>query len=293
MSIRRNVGVLGLLVWSVAGLGGCPGISPDDQTANQKLLPADGSVPLINIQIDAEREDTAGIQRLANELLRRGIPATVYVTADYANQNALLVHDLYALGFEVALHGYYTGEQLASMTYDEQYDLLSRAMTALKGCEPCGTAHTVRGFRPQYFSQNEDTYRVLDELGLTYNCGFKAGELFLEGHADDVLPYAVSGYNFKAVPMTTLTFGENDIYLCDIACALVQEMSGEEWSQALDAALAQMVARDEPLVVLFHGWYTGDTEQYDYWQPFVNFLDAATTRGAFVTSQELVDLSAE
>ena len=41
-------------------------------------------------------------------------------------------------GFEVALHGYYTGEQLATMTYEEQKDLLERAKKAVEGCRPCG-----------------------------------------------------------------------------------------------------------------------------------------------------------
>ena len=49
-----------------------------------------------------------------------------------------------------------------------------------------------------------------------------------------------------------------------------------------------------PLVVLLHGWYTGDVEHYDYWQPFVDLLDEVTARnGVFVTTNELVDLYAE
>jgi peptidoglycan/xylan/chitin deacetylase (PgdA/CDA1 family) len=243
----------------------------------------------INVQVDAEREDTAGISRIIEALKARSISTTVFVSADYANANALLVHDFFLDGFEIALHGYSTGEQLASMTYEDQKDLLERAMLALRGCEPCGTYKPITGFRPQYFSQNEDTYRILDEIGLTYDSGFKAGQIFIEGHEEDTTPYPVEGHSLAAVPLTTIEYKGKRIYLCDIACALVEEMTADEWSEALRIGLAQCVERQEPMALILHGWYTGDTEQYDYWQPFVDFLDEAAGKGVFVGTQELVD----
>jgi len=249
----------------------------------------DASAIRINVQIDAEREDTEGITRIVDELKARGISTTIFVTADYANANALLVHDFFLDGFEIALHGFSTGEQLASMTYDDQKDLLERAMLALNGCEPCGTYKPITGFRPQYFSQNEDTYRILDEIGLTYDCGFKAGQIFIEGHEQDVTPYPVTGHDFSAVPLTTIEYEGKVIYLCDIACAFVDEMTADQWAEALSIGLAQCVERQEPMALIFHGWYTGDTEQYDYWQPFVDFLDEAASTGVFVGTQEFVD----
>lgn len=92
----------------------------------------------------------------------------------------------------------------------------------------CGTFKPVVGFRPQYFSQNEDTYRVLDELGMGYNSGFKAGLLYAPGHETDATLYAVEGHDFRAVPFTTAVWQGKDLYLCDIANALVNEMSGAE-----------------------------------------------------------------
>lgn len=271
-----------------------------DQTTDgaDDTTPADDgqdSAPLyVNIQIDAEREDVDGLTRVTDEFDRRGIRTTVYVTGDYANQHALLVQDLYLDGHEIALHGYYTGEQLATMTYEEQADLLTRAKTALEGCQPCGTYKPIDGFRPQYFSQNEDTYRVLDEIDIRYNSGFKAGQIFVEGHAEDAAPYPVDGHTFHAVPITTVEYHDHTIYLCDIACANVEEMTGLQWSEALSIGLDQALEREQPLVVLLHGWHTGDADQYDYWQPFVDLLDdVAAHEGIFVTTHELVDLYAE
>lgn len=245
----------------------------------------------INIQVDGEEEDTAGLARIINTLSQRNMPATVYVTADYANRNASSIQKLYKQGFEIALHGYYTGEQLASMTYEAQLDLLTRAKTALEGCQPCGTYIPINGFRPQYFSQNEDTFKVLDELGFTYNSGFKAKQLFAEGHDNDDAPYPMPNHNFYALPISTTEYNGQLVYLCDIGCALGNlQMTGAQWSQLLQDALAQAEANHRPLVVLVHGWYTGDKTEYDYWQPFIDFLDAARCKGTFVTSQELVDL---
>lgn len=245
----------------------------------------------VNIQVDAELDDTTGLLNVTTELRNRGINTTVYATADYANRNATLITALFREGTEIALHGYYTGEQLATMTYAEQKDLLSRAKKAVEGCQPCGTYRPVVGFRPQYFSQNEDTYRVLDELGLTHNSGFKAGELYLPGHAAAVWPYWADGHQFYAIPISTVPWGTNHIYLCDIACAQSLQFTGAQWRQALMTGLTTAVLTRRPLVILLHGWYTGDQTQYTYWQPFVDFLDAAQGRVTFVNSSELVTLA--
>ncbi len=250
---------------------------------------------VVNLQIDAEQETgSAGIQKIVDELKARNIKATVFVTGEYANRQALTLNSFSRDGFEIAMHGYNTGEQLASMTYAEQKDLLSRALTALQGCQSCGTGTTVVGFRPQYFSQNEDTYRILDELGLTYDGGYKAGQLCTDGaacadgHQNDVTPYAVAGHNFKAVPITTVEYGGKRVYLCDIASAQAEHYTAAQWAEVLQAGFEQARDNDQPLVVLFHGWYTGDSTQYDYWQPFVDFLNNIQDSSTFLTTQELV-----
>lgn len=245
----------------------------------------------VNLQVDAELEDTQGLRRVMTELEQRRLPATVFVTADYVNRNALLITELYQKGYEIALHGFYTGEQLASMTYDEQKSLLSRAKLALEGCRPCGTYKEILGFRPQYFSQNEDTFRVLDELGLTYNSGFKVGQLYLEGHTWEARPYAATGHNFAVLPISTVPFDCARVYLCDLACGQVEKWTPTQWRDGLLRALDEALENRQPLVVLLHGYYAGDDPKYGYWQPVVDFLDAAQGKVTFVQSQELVELT--
>jgi hypothetical protein len=176
------------------------------------------------------------------------------------------------------------------MTYAEQKDLLTRAQKAVEGCKPCGTYRPVVGFRPQYFSQNGDTYRVLDELGLTHNSGFKVGQIYLPGHENDAWPYRAETNRFTVIPITTVPAGNALVYLCDIACAQSLNWTPAQWEQALMTALASAIETRRPIVMLLHGWYTGDTAKYHYWQPFIKFLDTARNRVVFVNATELASL---
>ena len=272
---------------AILGLSGCDWLGllfpPEDASIDE----ADRVV--VNLQIDAENEDVEGLADLMDAVWERNLAATVFVTADYANRQQLTIWQLYQGGFEIALHGYYTGEQLATMTAAEQEDLLGRAKTAVEGCQPCGTYKPVSGFRPQYFSQNEDTYDLLDAMGVEYNCGFKAGQIYAEGHENDVTPYPVEGHSFYAVPITTFAIEDRTVYLCDIACAYNEGMTGQDWSDLLDGAFDQAKARGTPLVVIFHGWYSGDAET-GYLQPFTDFLDRVQREGRSVTTADLVDM---
>jgi peptidoglycan/xylan/chitin deacetylase (PgdA/CDA1 family) len=288
MSVKGRFPAFGLamgslLLWAVsAGCDLFPWLTP----------PHTGAGPMVNLQVDAENDDVAGLTRITDELMRRGIRTTVYVTADYVNKgHAQLIKDLYNHGFEIALHGYYTGEQLATMTYEEQLDLLTRAKTAVEGCQPCGMYKPVTGFRPQYFSQNEGTYKVLQVLGLTYDSGFKAGLLAIEGHEQDAAPYGVTGdgYSFTAVPITTAPFGDKTLYICDLSCAQGENMTGAQWGELLQTGYAQAKQNNQPFVILIHNYLTGDTTQYDYWQPFISMLDQLEADDAnFVTTEALV-----
>jgi peptidoglycan/xylan/chitin deacetylase (PgdA/CDA1 family) len=251
--------------------------------------PPSESGPLVNIQIDAEGQDVVGFTDMMNELKARNLKATIFVTGDFANREAFLIYGYSQDGYEIAMHGYNTGEQLATMSYDAQKALLSSAKTAVEGCVSCGISTTVAGFRPQFFSQNEDTYRIMDEWGMKYNSGFKAGLLYAEGHELDARPYRVEGHQFYAVPISTVEYGGKRIYLCDMSCANADKLTAEQWSEALRMGLEQAKANDEPFVVLLHGIITGDRAKYTYWQPFIDFIDDVAAEAQTVTTSELVD----
>ena len=245
----------------------------------------------VNAQVDAELDDTQGLDRIVEAFLQRNLVTTIYVTAEYALDDPWTIHDFFLQGFEIALHGYGSGEDLAGMSYEEQQNLLTQALQTLEGCQPCGTYKAVKGFRPQSFRQNEETYGVLDELELVHNSGFKTGELYIPGHQEDAVPYPVEGHNFHAVPVTVIEYDGRPIHLCDTAWAIDEAMTADQWAEALQIGLDQVSTQRVPLVVIFHGWYTGSTEHDDFWQAFIDFLNEVTARGGvFVTTQELVNL---
>lgn len=238
----------------------------------------------INIQIEAEGDDAQGLRFIVDELKKRDIRATIYTTAEYANMNPELIERVHRQGFELALHGYHAGERLAHLTYEEQKELLKTARFILEGCRPCGSFRSIIGFRPQSWSQNEDTYRILDELGIIY---FSGVEFEVQS---DALPHRIEGHDFYFIPISSLVFREKLIYLCDTACSLDEEMNlkPEEWSEVLHLAITKSKKNNTPLTLIFHDWYTGNKKKYEYWEPFIEFLDNVEGKAIFIKTHEFV-----
>jgi len=264
----------------------------------------DGPGPLyVNVQVDAEEitaegeGNVTGLNKIMAELAARGITTTIYVTGGFANNNSTLISQYANAGHEIALHGQETMEKLSTMTYEEQKTRLQNALSAVKGCEACGLSHPVVGFRPQGFTQDNNTFQVVDELGLEYNSGFKAGVLAdTDDHKATAAPYKLTSYNAYAVPITTVDYdGKTGVYLCDMS-SMYTNMTGEKFSGLLQAGITKAETDKAPLTLIIHGGILGNTDKYkdtqDYWQPFLTFLDTlqAKSNVEFVTTKELVDL---
>ena len=242
------------------------------------------SLIYINIQIEAEGDDVQGLINIVEELDERDIKATIYTTAEYANINSELIDRVHSQGFELALHGYHTGEQLAHLTFEEQKERLKNARFILEGCRPCGSFRSIIGFRPQSWSQNEDTYRILDELGIIYLSG---GEFEAKR---DALSYRIKGHDFYFIPISSLVYREKLIYLCDTACSPDEELNlkPEEWSEVLHLAITKSRENGIPLTLTVHDWYTGNREKYGYWEPFIEFLNKVEGKAVFIKTHEFV-----
>jgi peptidoglycan/xylan/chitin deacetylase (PgdA/CDA1 family) len=251
-------------------------------------LYADAESPIyINIQIEAEGDDAQGLKNIADELKKRDIRATIYTTAEYALVNPELIETVHGQGFELALHGYQAGERLAHLPYEEQKQLLKTARFILEGCRPCGSFRSIIGFRPQSWSQNEDTYRILDELGIIYNSSLAAGEIKARS---DALPFRIEDHDFYIIPISSIVYRERRIYLCDTACSFDEEMNLKpaEWSEVMHLAITKSRENGTPLTLIFHDWYTGNREKYGYWEPFIDFLDNVEGKAIFIKTHEFV-----
>ena len=267
------------------------------ESTPKAAIPGLSQITRVNLQVDAEFtqkgkkareiEETKFLGKVAEELKRRGIKATIFVTADFANTNPYLLKDLFKDGFEIALHGHSTGEQLATMTKEAQKDLLTRAKAAVEGCLECGSLLPVTGFRPQNFSQNSFTYEIHAELGIRYNSGFKAYP-FLPRHGNRVEPYWDQNHSIWIVPISTLHYKGDWVCLCDLSAQ--EKFKSEEWREILFLKLEEAYEKREPLVIVIHGWLTGDEKNHGYWRGFLDFLDYAQDRKIeFVTTKGLIE----
>jgi len=251
------------------------------------------SSPLVNIQVDGESlEGGDKLSKIMDELEKRGFKATVYVTTLFVNEQRPVIDKILSKpGYEIAIHGYKTGEILESLNYEDQKSRIKSTISALVGCIFCNNFYlNILGFRPQYFSQNKETFSILDELGILYNSGFIEGMIYLPGHENDPAPYKVEGHNFYAVPISSFYSPELNerIYLCDMSVKNKYKLTPDKWLEILKARLEISINKDIPLVVIFHDVITGSDDRW--LNVFSQFLDEVRLKGLkTVTTAELVN----
>jgi peptidoglycan/xylan/chitin deacetylase (PgdA/CDA1 family) len=230
--------------------------------------------PVINIQIDGEYTNENRLTRLVNELTKRGIDATVYVSTMFVNDFRDVVKDIANLGFEIAMHGYKTGEILESLDPQEQENRVKSTYIALQGCLFCEKSPImILGFRPQYFSQNEITYKILDELGIFYDSGFIESMSYLPGFENYSKPYRVDGHKFYAVPISSYYYEpiKDRVYLCDMSIKNKYKLNATQWLDILEKRLEISIKTGDPMVIIIHDLITGLDDTY--FNTFIKFLD--------------------
>lgn len=274
------------------------------------VLSTDDSV-LVNIMIDAELyppavnmtpDEKIGMEiesfgRLLDVIDSKNLNATVYITGDYISERTENISYEYYVAqvgtkpnCELAMHGMTTAELLGSMPYRNQYSILTESKGLIEeSCILNEKTTDVKGFRPQYFSQNETTYEILDDMGIIYNSGYKAGILYLPGHEEDTWPYMVENHTFYAVPISTHELSGEQVYLCDLSTLSGLKLNGSQWYDLLASEFVECEENGDPMVVIFHNFVSGWDD--DYLEAFGNFIDYAASKDAtFVTTLELVDM---
>ena len=228
---------------------------------------------------------------LTNQIAPKGLNATIYVSGDAARFDRLPVtYQASKKNYEIAMHGNATDEKLDLMSYSVQERVLKNAKYAADKCYICGeTTENVTGFMPQSFDQNEDTYKILEGMGIKYIAGFKAGLLYLPGHEADNWPYPIKNYNIYAVPISTYNLSGERVLLYD---KTIKEkgLTGNQWYDLLVKKFNQSSENGGPMIVVFSNSVSGNMT--DYLNAYTRFMDYATERKAkFVTTMELVDMA--
>ncbi|MGC8972542.1 MAG: hypothetical protein ACP5K2_10220, partial [bacterium] len=163
---------------------------------------------------------------------------------------------------------------------------------ALQGCLFCEKSPImIRGFRPQYFSQNEITYGILDEIGILYDSGFIESMVYLPGFKDYSQPYKVKGHKFYAVPISSYYYEplKDMVYLCDMSIKNKYKLTANQWLEILEKRLEISIETGKPMVIIIHDLITGLDE--GYFNVFVRFLDEIKEKGIkTVSTTELVNI---
>jgi hypothetical protein len=217
-------------------------------------------------------------------------PTLVLTTEASEKARGLLGQVTSEINPDVAMSGNHSNELLSTKSYLEQKDILEKSKFHAEKCNICGTNEVkVKGFMPQSFDQNDDTYRVLDDLGIKYNAGFQAGTLYAPGHENDVWPYKVENHKFYAVPVSTYDFSGELIPLDDRYIAN-NGISASQWENLLIEKFDAISGKDEPMVISLSTSISGSKE---YLNALAVFLTHAlkSNNARFVTADELVEIS--
>jgi hypothetical protein len=254
--------------------------------------------PIINLIVDVDvppsptrdqaRTAELSLHDVYSDIRRRNGTGTILLTQDVTSSRIRLILAQYTFlsNFEFAISGQHSNDQLSTMSLPDQEDLLATSLDFAKAARVCGlTAVEVLGFMPPGFNQNEDTYIALDKLGIQYNAGFQAGLIFAPGHEEDVWPYLVEGYNFYAIPISTVEISGELVPLSDRTMN-ERGMNSSDWQDLLTAKLDDSKANGYPMVVLLS---TSTSGTGDYFDALTRFLDYAVSENAiFVNARDLV-----
>jgi hypothetical protein len=242
---------------------------------HQQLLTADSSLRNLTTLADSS-----------------GLNLTVFVSGNMASEDRLGVTSQGSLpNHELAMHGNMMNEKLSSMPYDSQLSTLKGANGSLSICYICGQTHlAVKGFMPQAFDQNNDTFKVLEKLGIVYDAGFQTGLIYRSGHENDTWPYPIEGYILTAVPVSAYTVSGERLYLDDRYIRDGKKFSSSQWYELLVKKFDESAKTGDPMVAVFHNLVSGTSDYLDAYKKFLNY--ATSKKAKFVTTMQLVEMAA-
>lgn len=257
------------------------------------------TAPIISLMVDVDippspaydeiRSTEQNLHRISGEIFNRGTTTTIFLTQDVASSRIRLMLAQYSVlsGFEFAISGKQSDDQLSTMPLSEQEALIKRSVTLAEAAQVCGMSEIhVTGFMPPGFDQNEETYMAIDNIGFAYDAGFQAGLIFEPGHEEDVWPYQVEGRNFYALPLSTVEVDGELVPLYDKKLAEMG-VGASEWAEILKAKLDEAAANDEPVVILISTSISGDGEYLDALKTFLSY--AKSENATFVNARTLVN----
>jgi len=284
----RNMKLLGILIGLLILILPCVSQSDEAQPVVNLMISAD--LPLSSSS-DEKNTTLNQIFAIFQEINSRKSTGTIFSTQTIIDSiSKLQLTQIYrTTNFELGMSGNHSDEKLSEESLETQKATLEKSKRYVEACKICGLNEvTVSGFMPQSFDQNEDTYRVLDDMGIKYDAGFQAGIIYTPGHEKDVWPYKVEGHNFYAVPVSTFDLEGNKVILQD-SYFKDNGLSASQWYDALAGKLDEIQGNDEPMVVSLDTSVSGSGEYLEALGKFIDY--AISKKASFVTTKQLVDMA--
>ena len=230
----------------------------------------------VNIQVTG----TDNVKPMMDELDRRGIVATLWLSGAEIDQECTAVGKWAGEGHEIA--GKYPTSIDDETTRAEQEQEISDIAQAGSRCK----AGTITGFRANRFTANDDTYALLDEKGLGYLERSARAERY---SVYTFKPYPLQGHSFAVLPMPIVVYYGETSSMCDNACQ--DMMTPSELLAYEKRALDIHLRTGEPLIFEWHPGTTYPGDQTGWWGAFTGLLDELEAQGShvqFVTARQLV-----
>ena len=280
---RRKFGSVFLLIAGILIVGVCIArltsggfsIREPSVTDNVPILYGWESKPVIvNVQVDLEKEgDQFTVFNILNEIERYNWHATVFVTGEFASLHPDIVREIEGREHQIAVHGWQSGEDITSLRYEEQLDLIERSFSIVRNA--VSRPEDVVDFKPQGYRYNDDTIKALQDFGAkSINGIFTADESFCKcPYAKSLgkitFPYPVTT-DFWAVPISTIEVDSKDIPLDDD-----YNNNSSEYINYLLRQYKQHNETKDPLVITIHASITGtDAVRLDALSQFLDFVGA-------------------
>lgn len=277
--------ILGILIIGLVGIA----LSQEKPAVVNLMIEADINPSPTHEQLLTADSSLRNLTTLADS---SGLNLTVFVSGNMASENRLGITSQGSMpNHELAMQGNVLNEKLSSMPYDAQLASLRGANSSISICYICGQTHlAVKGFTPQAFDQNNDTFKVLEKLGIVYDAGFQTGLIYRSGHENDTWPYPIEGYSLTAVPVSTYSVSGERLYLDDGYVKDGKKFSSSQWYDLLVKKFDESAKTGDPMVVVFHNLVSGTGDYLDAYKKFLNY--ANSKKATFVTTMQLVEIAA-
>jgi hypothetical protein len=276
-----------ILVCSILIISGCAQIASKPVVINLML---DADVPPSPTEQQGY-EAEALLYAMLQEIDGRELGATIFSTQDTLRTYTKM--RLTKMGnnpkFELAMSGNNSKEKMSTESYARQKAILEDSKLWVESCKYCGINEVnVTGFMPPSCDQNEDTHKVLDDMGIHYDAGYQAGLIYTPGHEKDAWPYQVGGHRFYAVPISTYALSGKTMPLQD-RYFNESGLSSSEWYDALLGKYTEAQKNNQPMVIVLTSSVSGTGGYLDALKKFLDF--ALSDEASFVTTMDLVKMA--